>query len=136
MKKLLLVSFLGFLSFAAKAQKDTAAVSDPVFTSVDVEAKFSNDPSAWRQFLIKNLNGQVASDNGARAGTYTVVMSFVVNKDGSIRDIKADNDPGYGMVKEVTRVLKLSPNWVPATINNKPVVSRKKQPFTFEISVQ
>lgn len=132
----MLLSFLGFLSFAAKAQKDSSSGHDSVFTSVQVEAKFSNDPSAWSHFLMKNLNPDVPVNHGAHNGTYVVIMSFIVNKDGSIANIKAENDPGYGMVKEVTRVLKLSPKWVPATVNAQPVISRKKQPFAFQISGQ
>jgi protein TonB len=48
----------------------------------------------------------VPVDNGAPAGRYTVVLSFIVDKSGNISEINAENDPGYGTKEEAMRVLK------------------------------
>ena len=41
---------------------------------------------------------------------------------------------GYGMEQECIRVMKLSPNWIPARQNGHIVAAYKKQPFTFVIA--
>ena len=39
----------------------------------------------------KNLNASAPVDGGAPEGTYTVVIQFVVDKEGNISDVKAFN---------------------------------------------
>lgn len=115
---------------------DTPAVetNDPAeknFVKVEVEANFPGGETAWRRFLEQNLNAAVPVNNRAPAGTYTVLIQFVVDKDGSLYDIKALTNHGYGMETEVIRILRKSPRWTPAILNNKPIKVYRKQPVTF-----
>ena len=48
--------------------------------------------------------------------------------------MEAENDPGYGTAEEAVRVMKLSPNWIPAKQNGKPVLYKNKQTITYSIS--
>lgn len=57
---------------------------------------------------VKGLNGQV-------------ILQFVVDKDGSIGDIKLLRDIGHGTGSEAVRVMKASPKWIPGTMDGKPV---------------
>ena len=50
-----------------------------------------------------------------------VFVSFVVEKDGSLTDIKILRDAGFGTGKEAERVLKKCPKWVPGEQNGKKV---------------
>lgn len=50
-----------------------------------------------------------------------VFMSFVIEKDGSLSDIKVLKDLGYGTGEEAERVLKDCPKWKPGKIDGKPV---------------
>ena len=50
-----------------------------------------------------------------------MIVSFVVEKDGSLTDIKIIKDIGFGTADEAIRVLKASPKWTPAQQNGKPV---------------
>jgi hypothetical protein len=50
-----------------------------------------------------------------------VFVTFVVEKDGSITDVKVLRDIGYGTGEEAVRVLRNSPNWIPAEQNGKKV---------------
>jgi len=59
-----------------------------------VPAKFEGN---WIRFLQKNLNANVPVDNGAGPGRYSVVIQFVVDKEGNVSDIKALNNHGYGV---------------------------------------
>ena len=59
-----------------------------------------------------------------------VYITFVVEKDGSISDIKNIRDCGYGTGDEVIRVMKLSPKWNPGKMNNEPVRVMYSLPIT------
>lgn len=101
------------------------------FVKVDEEAGFPGGETAWRRFLEQNLNPAVPANNRAPAGTYTVLIQFVVAKDGSLFDIKALTNHGYGMETEVIRILRKSPRWSPAMLDGKPLNAYRKQPVTF-----
>ena len=67
------------------------------------------------------------------AGSYTVIIQFVVDKEGNISEIKPLTNRGYGMEKEVIRILEKSPKWTPAYQDNRPVKAYRKQPVTFVV---
>ncbi len=101
------------------------------FTKVEVDPVF---PGSWSNYLKKNLRASVPVDSGAKAGTYPVVVQFIVDKDGSISDIKALTKHGFGMEEEVMRIIKISPPWLPAGQNGHKVRAYKKQTVTFVVS--
>ena len=107
-----------------------------IFEKVEVEASFPGGDGAWRKFLERNLRGDVASENGAPAGTYTVVVQFVVDKEGNVSDVKALTSHGYGMEDEAVRVIKKGPQWKPAIQNGRNVKAYRRQPITFQIEEQ
>jgi periplasmic protein TonB len=104
-----------------------------IFEKVEIEASFKGGESAWRKYLERNLNAAVGPDNGAPAGLYTVYVQFVVSKDGSISDVKALTNHGYGMEAEAVRVIKKGPAWTPAIQNGRSVNAYRKQPITFQV---
>jgi len=101
-----------------------------------VEASFPGGHDAWEKFLEKNLNSNIPVDKGSPPGTYKVVLSFLVDANGKVSQIKAVNDPGYGTAEEAVRVIANGPDWVPAKKNNSPVSSMVKQDITFQVSEQ
>ncbi len=105
-----------------------------IFDKVEIEASFPGGEAKWRRYLETNCNGQVASDNGAPEGTYTTVIQFVVDKDGTISDVRALTNHGYGMEQEAIRVIKKGPNWTPAIQNGRQVKAYRKQPITFQVT--
>jgi protein TonB len=107
-----------------------------IFEKVEVEASFPGGDGAWRKFLERNLRGDVASENGAPAGTYTVVVQFVVDKEGNVSDVKPLTSHGYGMEDEAVRVIKKGPQWKPAIQNGRNVKAYRRQPITFQIEEQ
>lgn len=104
---------------------------DQVFTKVEIEASFAGD---WPKFLQRNLNGEVAVNNGAPAGTYQVVIQFIVDREGNISDVKPLTSHGYGMEEEAMRAIKKAPRWTPAVQNGRQVKAYRKQPITFVVS--
>jgi protein TonB len=109
---------------------------DKEFTSVQVEAKFPGGQDAWRRFLERNLDSQTPADNGAPPGSYTVTVSFLVDKTGNISQVKAENNPGYGCADEAVRVIKKGPKWTPAIQNGRNVIYRQRQNITFVVTDQ
>jgi periplasmic protein TonB len=83
------------------------------------------------KIFAKNLNPNVPADNKARRGRYMVVVRFIVAKDGSISEVVAETNHGYGMEKEVVRVIKIGPKWTPAMQNGNVVKAYRRQPITF-----
>ncbi len=115
---------------AIKADNDI----DVVFTDVQIPAEFPGGIPAWSKYLERNLNRDLPIDNGAPPGKYTVVVSFIVDKNGGISEVNADNDPGYGTKAEAIRVIVKGPSWKPAVQNGRNVIYRHKQSITFMVS--
>ncbi len=107
---------------------------DKVFTVVQNPAEFPGGVPAWIKYLERNLNRDMPVENGAPPGKYTVVVSFIVAKDGTISDVVAENDPGYGTKAEAVRVITRGPKWKPALQNGRNVIYRHKQSITFMVS--
>ncbi|MBK8606937.1 MAG: energy transducer TonB [Chitinophagaceae bacterium] len=100
------------------------------YTTVQVEAQFIGD---WIKFLKRNLDPETPTRNDAPVGRYTVVVQFVVDKEGVVSDIKALTNHGYGLEAEAVRVLKKAPKWKPAIQNGYEVKAYRKQLITFDV---
>ena len=105
-----------------------------VFEKVEVEASFKGGEREWTKYLQRNLDANVAIENGANEGSYTVVVQFIVDKEGKISDVKALSSHGHGMEEEAMRVIKKGPDWVPAIQNGRNVKAYRKQPITFVVA--
>lgn len=130
------VSFTGERGLLKEYDSAGAVKTDSVFNRVLADASFSGGDYAWKNFLRKTLNPNIAALNNAPAGKYTVIMRFIVNPDGTLGEIKAENDPGYGMVEEGKRVLKMSPKWFPATRYGIYQRASRRQPITFLVDAK
>lgn len=105
-----------------------------VFNKVEVEALFPGGEAAWRRYLQNNLDANTPIDNGAPEGTYSVIVRFIVSKDGSISDVVAETKYGYGMEAEAVKIIKKGPKWTPALQNGRNVNAYRRQPITFVVS--
>lgn len=104
---------------------------DEILSIVEIEAKFKGN---WQRFLISNLRPDTPIDNGAPAGRYSVIIRFVVDKEGNVSDITPLTSHGYGMEEEAMRVLRMAANkWEPAIQNGYKAKAYHKQMITFEV---
>jgi len=122
--------------FAQQPGSPTAVVPDTstnVFEKIEVEA--SVDRQEWIDHLTKNLQSVVAkaARKGMKPGTYTVLVKFLVEKDGRLSDVHALNDPGYGLAKGAEKVVSSGPKWKAGEQNGKKVRSYHTQPITVVI---
>ncbi len=60
-----------------------------------------------------------------------VIVQFIVEKDGSLTNIKAIKGPGGGTSEEAVRVMQKSPKWQPGIKDGKPVRVQFAAPITF-----
>jgi periplasmic protein TonB len=105
-----------------------------IFEKVEIEA--SVDVRQWRRHLESQLQRYIedAASQGMNPGQYTVQVRFLVEKDGSITDVKALNEPGYGLAKGAEEVVRRGPKWSPGEQNGRKVRSYHTQPITFVVS--
>lgn len=84
------------------------------------------------QFISKNINyPEQARELGIQG---TVVVSFVVRKDGKAADFKLLKDIGGGCGKEALRVVKSMPYWLPGEMNGMPVNVLFTLPIRFHLN--
>ena len=116
---------------ALPAQKDEDYTR--VFITVEKEAEFLGGMNAWMKYLERNLNSGLPAEAGAPEGRYTVVVSFLVDRNGNVSEVIAENNPQYGTAEEAVRVVKKSHTWTPALQNGHNVAYRVRQSITFEV---
>ena len=104
---------------------------DGIRETVEVEARFNGD---WKKFLERNLNPEVPVNNSAPEGRYSVVVRFVVDKEGNVSDIEPLTNHGYGMEQEAVRVLRKAAKWEPAFQNGIHVKAYRRQVVVFEVT--
>lgn len=119
-----------------QAPKEQAEDYDKVYTVVEIPAEFPGGKVEWQKYLERNLNSNLPIDNGAPPGKYVVTLTFIVDRNGAISNVEAQNDPGYGTKEEAIRVIKKGPNWKPAVQNGRNVIYRHIQNIVFVVTEQ
>jgi TonB family protein len=123
---LLLISFLFCVN--ANAQQDTLIRTDSL---VDVRPSFNGGEKAFIRFLVKAV--RYPGDDRVNGITGKVILSFVIETDGKLTNFEIKSAPSPSLGAEAIRVMKLSPPWVPGTIQNKPVRVRHALPINFSL---
>jgi len=135
-KLTLIAAFISF-SIGVTAQttdKPLVKENEKVYTSVQIQAEFPGGITSWGKYLQRKLNNSLPAENGAPPGKYTVTVDFIVSDDGTISDVVAENNPGYGTAEEAIRVIKSGPSWKPAIQNGHNVNYRVRQAITFVVN--
>ncbi len=109
------------------------ATVENLYTRQESEADFPGGTTGWIEYLQNNLNASVPVDNNAPRGMYQVFVKFIILKDGSVSDVTAETSLGYGMEKEVIRIIKNGPKWIPASQYGRKVNAYRRQPVTFAV---
>ncbi len=87
-----------------------------LMAGIEVKPEFPGGLEKFYKYVANNY--RTPDEEGLKGRVY---VTFVVEKDGSLTDIKVIRDIGYGTGKEAIRVLKNSPRWVPGEQNGKKV---------------
>lgn len=106
-------------------------VGDNVYTFNLVEKypEFPGGMNAFAKYLQKNLRYPASALENGISGRVTI--SFIVEKDGRLSDIKIIKGIGFGCDEEAMRVLKKSPLWIPGIQNKQKVRVQYIMPIVF-----
>ena len=128
MKKILLTFAAFLISTVVMSQTE-----DKVFDVVEEPPSYPGGMGALMQFLSSNIKYPVeAEENGIQG---RVICTFVVEKDGSITDVKVAKSVALSIDNEAMRVINSMPNWSPGKQNGALVRVKYTLPITFRLSV-
>ena len=107
------------------------SVDEPTFIAVEQMPEFPGGQEGLVNYLVENLNYPEKAK--AKKITGKVYVSFVVEKDGSISNVKVLRDIGYGCGEEAVRVVKAMPRWKPGMQRGKNVRVQYTLPLNFQL---
>ena len=102
-----------------------------VFDVVEQMPQFPGGPNALFEYLSKNIKYPVVAEENGIQGR--VIVTFVVERDGSITDVKVAKSVDPSLDKEAMRVVKSMPNWIPGKQNGSAVRVKYTVPVTFRL---
>ncbi len=143
MRTLLLNLLLVFIMAPVCAQNSDTSETDedvpvleeeqeePAFIVVEVMPEFPGGQDKMMKFIRDNVKYPQEAQKKEVEGR--VVVTFVVEKDGSLTDVKVVRDIGFGCGEEAVRVIKRMPKWKPGTQRGKPVKVKMALPIQFKL---
>ena len=106
-------------------------VATKVFDVVEEMPSFPGGQAALMQYLASNIKYPVvAQENGVQG---RVIVSFVVERDGSISDVKVARSVDPSLDREAQRVVKSMPKWKPGKQNGSAVRVKYTVPVVFRL---
>lgn len=143
--KILLFSFIAFLSFPSFAQKNDIAVltlttnntekvmektKKPIFhPNIERTAHFLGGKKAFTEYVINHVVYPELALENAREGI--VIVEFTVKKNGNIKNAKIVQRLGFGCDEVALELVKNMPKWKPALQGERAVRSRIRLPLSF-----
>ncbi len=115
-------------------KKETAGTEPEIYTKVEIEAAYPGGNAAWRKYISNALDPEKPIAEGAAPGMYTVMVYFIVDKEGNIKNVQAETGHGFSMEQQAIKAIAKGPKWKPALQNGVYVSSYKRQPISFVIT--
>ena len=112
-------------------QKPEEEVSDEIFEIVEESASPINGIENFYRYFAKSVIYPIKAKKAGVQGK--VYLSFVVNKEGEVSQVKVFKGLGFGCDEEAMRVVKEGPKWNPAKQRGHPVNSRVTLPLIFKL---
>ncbi len=112
---------------------DTPAQENKVydFISLEQQPSFPGGMDKFYAYLSRTVKYPAEAQKLNKQGN--VFLSFVVEKDGTLTDIKVERGVGFGLDEEAIRVLKASPKWIPGIQKGKKVRVKYNIPLKFSL---
>lgn len=101
------------------------------YVSMEKPPLYPGGMPAFYKFISKNLTYPTAAIKNNVQGS--VLLSFTIEKDGSLTATKVERKLGYGTDEEALRVLNLSEKWSPGMVEGKPVRVKYTIPVKFTL---
>ncbi len=104
---------------------------DEIFTIVEESAAPKGGMAAFYKYVGDKIKYPAQARRMGIEGR--VFVEFVINKDGSISDVRAVKGIGAGCDEEAVRIVQAAPAWTPGKQRGKPVKQRMVLPITFKL---
>jgi TonB family protein len=111
--------------------KDGSGTTGKPFDVVEQMPQFPGGPAEMMAFLAKNIRYPVAAEKAGVQGR--VIVTFVVEKDGSIAEARIVKSVSPELDAEALRVINAMPNWLPGRQNGEAVRVKYTVPVTFRL---
>lgn len=136
LRGLLLLVAVSLTAMQAGAQNNDSVKVDEsrIFEVAEKNPQFPGGDEALLEFLGKNLAYPASCQEQSIQGR--VYASFIVEKDGSITNLRIMRSPHPDLSAETIRVLKAMPQWKPGTQKGKPVRVNFSIPIMFRLPEQ
>jgi protein TonB len=92
------------------------------------------DPNAFYEYVAKAMQGKYPAQARRMGIEGRVFVEFVVEKDGSLTDVKAIKGIGAGCDELAVNVVKNAPKWKPGKQRGKPVRQKMVLPIVFKLN--
>jgi len=106
-------------------------VKEQIYTWLEVMPEFPGGNKELINFFANNLSYPEIAKRAEVEGK--VVLSFIVDKSGKIKDVEVLKGIGVGCDEEAMRVINSMPNWNPGKQNGKPVITKINIPVVFKL---
>ena len=117
--------------YVIKLAADTTSKTAAVFDRVEERPRPVDGMDGWMQYLAKHIKyPQAARESGSEG---TVIVSFVVGKDGSLQNVEVIRGIGGECDQEAVRVIASAPKWSPGKISGEAVNTRMSVPIQFRL---
>lgn len=131
MRRIIFIVLSILVTLSINAQSEATHVEEKVYDVVEEMPQFPGGPSALFEYLSNNLQYPVvAEENGVQG---RVIVTFIVEKDGSISNAKVVKVVDPSLDKEAIRLVESMPNWIPGKQNGEPVRVKYTVPVTFRL---
>ena len=107
---------------------------EEILNFAEVDASFPGGTAAFYKYVGRALNGKYPAQARRMNIEGKVFVQFVVNKDGTIQDVKIIKGIGAGCDELAAKVIQESPGWNPAKQRGVPVRKRMLIPITFQLN--
>lgn|SRR5574344_1063229 len=137
MKQVISTLFFVALFFSLPCVAQEKGVAKPavadssIFVYVEQAPEFPGGKEALSNFLTQEVHYPLEALQKGIEGT--VFLRFVVEKNGSISQVKVVKEVGGGCTEEAIRVVEKMPRWKPGTQNGKPVRVQFTLPLKFQL---
>ena len=123
---MMLVLLFSFMTSTAQTKKNNM-----LYDVVEVMPQFPGGQIAMLQYIMKNIKYPEQAMKEGIQGRVTV--SFIVEKDGRVSNVRLLRSVQSSLDKEAVRVVKSMPKWTPGKHNGKPVRVRFNLPVMFKL---
>jgi protein TonB len=116
---------------------------DKVFQKVEIDAEFPGGTAGWTRYVTREIERNI-DDLQDEGKSGTVVILFIVDKEGSVSEVRAMScgeagvpnclGPGTKLAEIATAAIRKGPKWKPAVQNGRQVKAYRRQPVTFQLA--